>query len=194
MAYKNPDDVKKYYKKYVEKYPNRNKEYYAAHREEILEQKKEYREQNKEEINRKNSERVKKNRDNWLFGKHCVWIMSDGGECGSTENLEADHIIPRKISGKPRIKWSWGSKKLQEELLHCQPLCQKHHKEKTFIGSEYLRGEESPRSTLTEQVVREIRKKYNTGNYKQRELAKEYRVSGQTISKVINRKLWTHVK
>lgn len=66
---------------------------------------------------------VASRRATYLADKCCV-------ECGSTENLEIDHIDPdQKISH--RI-WSWSDKRLQAELAKTQVLCNTHHKMKTF--------------------------------------------------------------
>ncbi len=50
-------------------------------------------------------------------------------KCGSTENLQLDHIErDKKVSH--RI-WSWSEKRRLEELAKCQVLCEKCHKNKT---------------------------------------------------------------
>jgi hypothetical protein len=59
-----------------------------------------------------------------------------------------------------------------------------------------VKGEEVVISKLTEQQVRKIRRLYATYNYKfsQPKLATKYGVSQHTISQVVNRKTWKHVK
>lgn len=55
-------------------------------------------------------------------GKSCV-------QCGSTENLELDHIDrTTKIDHKI---WSWTRVKREAEIAKCQVLCHDCHKEKT---------------------------------------------------------------
>lgn len=54
-------------------------------------------------------------------------------------------------------------------------------------------GEECKSSKLTEQKVREIRARYATGEYTLEDLGKEYGVCFQSISMVINFKIWKHV-
>ncbi|WP_419538486.1 HNH endonuclease signature motif containing protein [Mycobacteroides franklinii] len=50
-------------------------------------------------------------------------------KCGSTEDLEIDHIDPAtKVS---TINFSWGKKKLASELAKCQTLCKSCHRLKT---------------------------------------------------------------
>ena len=66
----------------------------------------------------------------WLAGKSCV-------ECGSTKNLEVDHIEPgQKVSH--RI-WTWSPKRRAEELAKCQTLCHDCHLAKTLAETEVLR-------------------------------------------------------
>lgn len=49
------------------------------------------------------------------------------------------------------------------------------------------------RSSLTEDIVREIKTKYLTGNYQQKELAELYKVSFITIHEIVRNKTWKHV-
>lgn len=68
-------------------------------------------------------DRVARHRAEWLADKSCV-------VCGSTEDLQIDHIDPsKKVSH--RI-WSWSAARREAELAKCQVLCWPHHKEKTF--------------------------------------------------------------
>ena len=61
-------------------------------------------------------------RDDWFADKSCV-------DCGSTENLELDHVDPfLKISHKI---WSWSKQRRTKELLKCVPRCSACHKLKT---------------------------------------------------------------
>jgi 5-methylcytosine-specific restriction endonuclease McrA len=65
---------------------------------------------------------VAKNRADYLAGKSCV-------KCGSTVDLEVDHIDrAQKVSH--RI-WSWSAARRAAELAKCQVLCGPHHREKT---------------------------------------------------------------
>lgn len=53
-------------------------------------------------------------------------------------------------------------------------------------------GESHPGVKLTEEKVREIRKRYANGEI-QKEIAKEYNVSRSTITAIVTRRIWKHV-
>ncbi len=57
----------------------------------------------------------------------------------------------------------------------------------------YAIGEMQGSSKLTVKDVLEIRKKYFEGNHTQERLGKEYNVSHQNISNIINLKYWKHL-
>ncbi len=56
------------------------------------------------------------------------------------------------------------------------------------------RGEHHGNAKLTKNAVVEIREKYATGKYKQRELAKNYGVSQGAVFFVIHHINWAHIK
>jgi 5-methylcytosine-specific restriction endonuclease McrA len=108
--------------------------------------------------------------------------------CGSVKNLSIDHIIPRKISGKPKIIWSWSLEKIKKEInKHCQFLCEKHHKIKT--ASEHAVGEKVKNSVLKESDIKTIRLSKETCTF----LAKKYNVNKITISRVKRNAQWKHI-
>ena len=53
-----------------------------------------------------------------------------------------------------------------------------------------LESNRNKTNTITMEIANEIRALYNTGKYTQRELAKKFNVSFQTISFIINNKQW----
>jgi len=55
------------------------------------------------------------------------------------------------------------------------------------------RGIKHPQAKLTEEQVRAIRTIYSAGNISQERLAKEYGVSRETISHIVQRRLWSHI-
>lgn len=65
---------------------------------------------------------IRRRRDAFFRGKSCA-------KCGSTQNLELDHIDPtKKVDHKI---WSWAEHRRLIEIAKCQILCQDCHKEKT---------------------------------------------------------------
>lgn len=63
---------------------------------------------------------------------------------------------------------------------------------KTFARGE-VSGERNPRALLTDDDVVNIREQYASSNVTLKQLAKQYGVHFDTISKVINRVTWSHV-
>lgn len=87
----------------------------------------------KEQQRKYQREWMAKRRSDFFADKSCV-------KCGSSEDLELDHIDPStKVSH--RI-WSWSQKKRDEELAKCQILCDACHREKTsaFLDSQIKHG------------------------------------------------------
>ena len=49
-------------------------------------------------------------------------------ECGKKDDLEPDHIVPRSISGRKKITYSWAPSRLEIEVAkHCRILCHACH-------------------------------------------------------------------
>lgn len=59
--------------------------------------------------------------------------------------------------------------------------------------SKAQRGDKNPQAILNDQLVIEILNKYNTGDYNQRQLAKEYNIHYATINDLIRNKTWKHI-
>lgn len=72
-------------------------------------------------------------RAEYLSGKSCV-------KCGSTNDLQIDHLDPKKKITH-RV-WSWSKEKRDAELAKCQVLCKPHHREKTEEQYELTSGRE----------------------------------------------------
>lgn len=65
---------------------------------------------------------MKQRRADFFDGKQCV-------KCGSTQQLELDHI-DREQKVSHRI-WSWSADRRNAEIAKCQVLCTDCHREKT---------------------------------------------------------------
>jgi 5-methylcytosine-specific restriction endonuclease McrA len=81
------------------------------------------------EMNRYMKERYHRRREYWkaALGGECA-------ECGSTDDLEFDHIVAEEKSYPIAKILSGGSeKKVAEEMAKCQLLCRPHHIEKSRI-------------------------------------------------------------
>ena len=75
-----------------------------------------------EERRRYQREWMARRRAEFFSDKSCVM-------CGSTDNLELDHVNPEeKVTH--RI-WSWARERREAEIAKCQVLCKDCHKEKS---------------------------------------------------------------
>ena len=60
-------------------------------------------------------------------------------------------------------------------------------------GKVGLRGEDNPKSKVTEKIVLDIRKDFASQNYSQVELSKKYNLSTTIINRIVSRKTWSHI-
>lgn len=80
----------------------------------------------------KDIEKKREYQRKWYVKRRYDWLAENGPcvMCGSTIQLEVDHINPlEKVSHKV---WSWTKVKREEELSKCQVLCKFCHLEKTY--------------------------------------------------------------
>ena len=89
------------------------------------------------------------------------------------ENLQVNHIDGNKRNNVlSNLKWVTREENMQ------------HAMKKGLFNPQNRTGEKHPMCKLTTKQVKEIREKIKSGNFTQRELAKEYNVSDCTISKI----------
>ena len=114
-------------------------------------------------------------------------IRQLGGKCvmcGSTENLEFDHIdsSEKSFSIGTRIQNSMSN--LQPELDKCQLLCHSCHirKTKAFNDNGII---------IDKKIANQICEEYATTNMTQKELGKKYGLKQSTVSNIIRGTRWT---
>jgi DNA-directed RNA polymerase subunit M/transcription elongation factor TFIIS len=81
----------------------------------------------KERHNEYNRQYKAARRAEWFAGKCCRY-------CGSTYDLQADHIDPRDKSKHIKVShnvWSWSVARREAELAKCQVLCERCHRTKS---------------------------------------------------------------
>lgn len=66
--------------------------------------------------------------------------------------------------------------------------------QRTKEPHQVARGNQLPHAKLTPEIVRECRQRWMSSRITYRELAKEYGVHLQTMTKAINRMTWKHVE
>lgn len=124
----------------------------------------------------------------WMAGRRAAWFEGKScARCGSTENLELDHI-DRSTKVDSHI-WSWSEERRSAELAKCQALCRSCHLDKTRTEGPFAFGEAVTISKLTEAKVREILR----STLSHRELGRRYGVSEKVIRLVRKRETWKHV-
>lgn len=69
----------------------------------------------------------------WLQERRSKWISENGPcrGCGSTEELEVDHVDPKEKEYHPTRLWSLKEETRIEELAKCQVLCKACHRQKS---------------------------------------------------------------
>lgn len=74
---------------------------------------------------------IRKRREEFFADKCCE-------SCLTTENLQLDHIDPKKkLYSNSHAIWSYSKEKRDKELSKCQILCEECHKEKTAYDMKY---------------------------------------------------------
>lgn len=133
-------------------------------------------------------------REAFFSGRSCAF-------CGSTENLELDHIDPTTKDPYLRRKsnhfiWRWSEERRNAELAKCQVLCHPCHVEKSRREGNFtyntVKGSSHGSSKLNEVQVIQIRALADTGVL-HTVIADQFGVSDRTINKIVNRVTWRHL-
>lgn len=123
-----------------------------------------------------------------LLGGVCV-------RCGTTENLQFDHIDPETKLFNISTYFEYGDETtFWMEVAKCQLLCFPHHTEKCILEGMTTKfiGEANGMAKLRELDVKYIRGLSELG-YTQSAISKEFDVSKTTIGHILNGKTWKHV-
>jgi hypothetical protein len=115
--------------------------------------------------------------------------------CGSTEDLELDHIDPSTKHSESKntsgLIWSWCTERREAELAKCQILCKSCHLTKTRENEEWgHKGETNGHSKLTEAQVIELL----TSTEPVRVLAKRFGVGRTHIYRIRRGEEWAHLQ
>lgn len=74
----------------------------------------------------------------WIKQRRVAWLRANGpcARCGSTQDLEVDHVDPTTkdpLLRKGTSLWSWSEERRAVELAKCQVLCGSCHQTKTRL-------------------------------------------------------------
>ena len=137
----NEEKISEYYQLNKEKIGEKKAEFYKLNKEKIGEKKAEYYKLNKEKIGEKkaeyyqlNNEKIRKQQREHIKKKKAICIEYLGGKCvkcGTTHNLQFDHIKREGKKYEITRKLSNNFDNLKEELDKCQLLCAPCHLDKT---------------------------------------------------------------
>lgn len=134
----------------------------------------------------RNKEQHAKSSLNHYHKRRHQLIEQLGGKCvrcGSTENLEFDHIDSnsKEISIATHLSYSMDT--IQNELQKCQLLCKSCHIQKT-------KEEKDAKAKISNQDAKSIRIEYATNNITQKKLGEKYGLKQSEIGSILRGKRW----
>jgi hypothetical protein len=119
-----------------------------------------------------------------------------------SNNTKKDLLVHRVVAitfipnpnNKPAVNHIDGNK-LNNNIYNLEWVTYKENSKHSFITglNKGPVGELCGTSKLTENQIIDIRSKYSKGNFLQKELAEEYGVTRQAISKIILKNRWKHI-
>lgn len=106
--------------------------------------------------------------------------------------LVGEAFIPNP-ENKPQINHKYGVRN-DNRVSELEWVTQSENTKHAYEIGLIPKGEQHSLAKLNVNLVLDIIKKYETGNYSQRDLNKEYGVSQSTINNILNKKIWKNVK
>ena len=138
----------------------------------------------------------------------CVLHRCDEPECVNPKHLflgtQKDNLYDCINKGRFRVASgvNHGTKTMPYRIARGSRHGTRTHPESIVRGENHWmktrpwlipRGSRRWSSKLSEKDIQRIRKLYSSGSVFQRNIAKEFGVSRQTIGLIVNKKIWTHV-
>ena len=99
------------------------------------------------------------------------------------DNMPSNNYVTNLKWGthQQNIQEAWRDGLMEKARIASTKLCSERH------------GEKCPAHKLTSIEVLEIRNKYATGQYVQKDLARQYNISKPQMCRIVNRQLWRHI-
>jgi hypothetical protein len=130
----------------------------------------------------------------WVKRRRADWITQNGpcARCGSSDELNVDHIDPTTKLMNPQAVWGLTAHKRLAELAKCQVLCRDCHVAKSKADGSHAIGEGGGSTRLREADIAVIRTRFAAGETMTC-IAESFGVHKATIFKVIHRRTWKQV-
>ena len=136
----------------------------------------------------KDPEKRREYQRHWIAKRRSDWIEANGPcPCGSTEDLEVDHIDAASKLMNPASIWGRREEARLAELAKCQVLCKRCHVLKSL--PERARGTQVWTSKFTEEEVLSIKRSTEPTKI----LAERYQVNRRTIQHIRAGSKWKHI-
>ena len=120
---------------------------------------------------------------------------------GKSKRIPSHRLVAKTflqpVEGKNHVNHIDGDKlnNHHSNLEWCTPAENiRHARDVLGKNMEFPAGKEHHNSKLSDDIVKDIRKKYKTGEHTTRSLGVDYGVAGPTILSVIHNRTWRHVK
>jgi hypothetical protein len=127
----------------------------------------------------------------WMADRRAEWFAANGPciDCGAWNDLQLDHVdAEAKVTHRV---WSWTRVRREAELAKCVARCRSCHVRKTSAAQESPRAMRHPRSLLTTEQVREVRRRAEAGE-SQAALGREFGVSHKYVWELVHRRSRTY--
>jgi hypothetical protein len=128
---------------------------------------------------------MRKRRKSFFSDKEC-------NHCGSTEDLELDHI--NRLTKITHNVWSWSEDRRNDELKKCQVLCNSCHTKKTSnYNSIIMKGSEPGNKKYSDDYIYKVKKEILNTDLTLKEISLKFDIPYQTIRDISSGRRYVNV-